>query len=134
MDRQKLKNLLHEQSSPFDEAVQKKLDYLMSDDVFSLENNPYANSFRNIQIDDEDEFSHAFSDDDSSFDEAFDDEYEDEDEDGYEDVDEDVDEDDYGDEEDGEVSQAAAPKTLAERIAMLRGVSTLPGSYLNKKN
>ena len=127
MDRQKLKNLLHEQSSPFDEAVQKKLDYLMSDDVFSLENNPYANSFRNIQIDDEDEFSHAFSDDDSSFDEAFDDEYED---DGYEDVDED----DYGDEEDGEVSQAAAPKTLAERIAMLRGVSTLPGSYLNKKN
>ncbi len=127
MDRQKLKNLLHEQSSPFDEAVQKKLDYLMSDDVFSLENNPYANSFRNIQIDDEDEFSHAFSDDDSSFDEAFDDEYED---DGYEDVDED----DYGDEEDGEVSQTAAPKTLAERIAMLRGVSTLPGSYLNKKN
>lgn len=126
MDRQKLKNLLHEQSSPFDEAVQKKLDYLMSDDVFSLENNPYANSFRNIQIDDEDEFSHAFSDDDSSFDEAFDDEYED----GYEDVDED----DYDDEEDGEASQAAAPKTLAERIAMLRGVSTLPGSYLNKKN
>ncbi len=39
MDRNELKNTLHEQFAPMDEAVQKKLDYLQSDDVFT--DNPY---------------------------------------------------------------------------------------------
>ncbi len=40
MDRNELKQTLHEQFTPMDEAVQKKLDYLQSDDVFT--DNPYA--------------------------------------------------------------------------------------------
>lgn len=39
MDRNELKNTLHEQFAPMDEAVQKKLEYLQSDDVFT--DNPY---------------------------------------------------------------------------------------------
>lgn len=47
MDRNELKRTLHEQFAPMDEAVQKKLDYLQSDDVFM--DNPY------VQDDDESE-------------------------------------------------------------------------------
>ena len=39
MDRNELKQTLREQFAPMDEAVQKKLDYLQSDDVFT--DNPY---------------------------------------------------------------------------------------------
>lgn len=40
MDRNELLRTLKEQFAPMDEAVQKKLDYLQSDDVFT--DNPYA--------------------------------------------------------------------------------------------
>ncbi|MEE6207911.1 MAG: hypothetical protein VZR95_07655 [Alphaproteobacteria bacterium] len=38
MDDSFLRRTLHEQCEPLDLAVQKKLEYLKSDDVFSLEN------------------------------------------------------------------------------------------------
>lgn len=41
MDSNFLKKTLHEQTEPLDIAVQKKLAYLKSDDVFTLETNSY---------------------------------------------------------------------------------------------
>lgn len=38
MDNNVLKQTLREQAEPLDAAVQKKLEYLQSDDVFSLDN------------------------------------------------------------------------------------------------
>ena len=40
-----LKKTLHEQFEPLDIAVQKKLEYLKSDDVFSADNNDFINDF-----------------------------------------------------------------------------------------
>lgn len=37
MDKNELKQILHEQFEPLEKAVQKKLDYLQSDSVFALD-------------------------------------------------------------------------------------------------
>ena len=60
MDRDFLKKILHEQMEPLDVAVQNKLRYLESDEVFSdAPNTTYAGSFSDSDIDTM--FSNAFS-------------------------------------------------------------------------
>lgn len=106
MDKQELINILKSQSSTFSEDVERKLEYLNSDEVFS----EYTSDLdENLEEDFEDEI-----DDDDDFDDDDDD-------------DEDDDDDDDEDDEDGE-TENVDPETLkkqklAAKIAAMRGLS-----------
>lgn len=106
MDKQELTNILKSQSSTFSEDVERKLEYLNSDEVFS-------------------EYT-------QDLDEGLDDEFEDEIDDDVDDddVDDDDDEDDEDDDEedDEDENENIDPETLkkqklAAKIAAMRGLS-----------
>ncbi len=48
MDNIKLENTIKAQKIPFDQAVEKKLAYLKSDDVFSSDGDEYISVFKNL--------------------------------------------------------------------------------------
>lgn len=127
MDKKELKQALIDQFVPYDEAVQDKLDYLQSDDVFS---SPGV-----MEEDETDELSleNAFGDEVNSTprrraSRRHQEDYDDED---YDDEDYDEDDEDYDDED--EDSCPRKPQTMAEKIAALRGISAMPGDYIRKK-
>lgn len=105
MDKQELTNILKSQSETFSEDVERKLEYLNSDEVFS-------------------EYT-------QDLDEGLDDEFEDEigdDVDDDEDDDDDDDDEDADDDEDDEETESVDSETLkkqklAAKIAAMRGLS-----------
>ena len=105
MDKQELINILKSQSETFSEDVERKLEYLNSDEVFS-------------------EYT-------QDLDEGLDDEFEDEIDDDVDDDDEeddDVDDDDEDDDDDDEETESVDSETLkkqklAAKIAAMRGLS-----------
>ncbi len=102
MDKQELVNVLKSQAESFEEDVDRKLEYLNSDEVFS----EYT---RGLGIDEDEDFED-------------DDDYEDDDDDDDDDDDEDDDDDD--DEDDENIDPETLKKQkLAAKIAAMRGLS-----------
>lgn len=58
MDREELKQTLHDQFEPFDLAVQKKLEYLQSDDVFGADT---YGEYNNGALSEDDSLTNAFN-------------------------------------------------------------------------
>ena len=112
MDKQELINILKSQSETFSEDVERKLEYLNSDEVFSEYTQDLDEGL-------DDEFEDEIDDDVNDDDEEDDDDDEDEDDDDDEDE-----EDDDNDEETESVdSETLKKQKLAAKIAAMRGLS-----------
>lgn len=118
MDRAELKNTLQKQSEPLDAAVQKKLVYLQSDDVFEMDaqagydagfddslENAFAQTMKPQPIMDYSEPSTEETDRMAQ----------------------------YPDSKPKLENVSEHTQNMAARIAALRGIS-LPGDYIRKKN
>lgn len=123
MDKKELKRTLAEQFVPYDDAVQDKLEYLQSDNVFASPGNMEDESDLSL----EDAFGGAspvssrVQKNRPSADYV-------EDEDDDEDYDDEGDDEDYDDDD-----QPKKPLSMAEKIATLRGISAMPGDYIKNK-
>lgn len=105
MDKQELINILQSQSKTFSEDVERKLEYLNSDDVFS----EYTQDL-DEGLDDE-------------FEDEIDDDVDDDDEDEDDDDDDDDEDDDDDDETESVDSETLKKQKLAAKIAAMRGLS-----------
>lgn len=125
MDKKELKQALIDQFVPYDEAVQDKLDYLQSDDVFSSPGVMEEDETDELSL--EDAFGDEVNSGSRRASHRHQEDYDDED---YDDEDYDEDDEDYDEDED---SRPRKPQTMAEKIAALRGISAMPGDYIRKK-
>ena len=115
MDKQELINVLKSQSETFSEDVERKIEYLNSDEVFS----EYT---QGLNVGDDDEYDEDEDDDDEDDDEDEDDDDDEDDEDDDEDEDDEDDDDD--DDDDPNIDPEVLKKQkLAAKIAAMRGLS-----------
>lgn len=114
MDKQELISILKSQSETFSEDVERKLEYLNSDEVFS----EYT---QDLDEDLDDEFEDEIDDDVDDDDVDDDDEEEDDDDDEEDDNDDDDDDDDK--ETESVDSETLKKQKLAAKIAAMRGLS-----------
>ncbi len=120
MDRNELKRTLHEQFIPMREAVQKKLEYLQSDDVFT--DSPYSIEDDDVNMEDDD-LMNAFGGSGSTQPPAA--PRQQPPAAGYQATQQAA--------AQGAPEASSPAQNMAARIAALRGIS-MPGDYLRRKN